>query len=311
MNTVLVTGGSGLIGNAIREISGLYPAYRFIFSSSKECDLKNYDKTYKYINSIKPDYVIHLAANVGGLYKNLVQKVQMFEDNIAINNNVLKSCHQNNVQKVICCLSTCIFPDNTQYPISEHMLHSGEPHPSNYTYAYSKRMLEVLCRAYNEQYNRNYLCIIPTNIYGPHDNFHLQDSHVIPGLIHKCYLAKQSGEPFTILGTGKPMRQFIYSLDLAKLIIRCLVEYNDTDPIILSVSPNDEVSIKEVALLIANIFDHNNIVFDDSYADGQYKKTADNSKLMNYFTNVQFTSLTDGLKETVEWFEKNYAYARR
>lgn len=310
MNTILITGGSGLIGNAIKLISDDYEDYNFIYSSSKECDLKNYRNTYEYIKTITPNYVIHLAANVGGLYKNLNNKVQMFEDNISINNNVLKACHENNIQRVVCCLSTCIFPDNIEYPICEDKLHSGEPHNSNYPYAYAKRMLEVLCRAYNEQYNREYICVIPTNIYGPYDNFHLKDSHVIPGLIHKCYLAQKNNTPFTILGSGSPKRQFIYSLDLARLIMNCLFDYREKEPIILSVSEKEEVSIKEVGMMISKHFNYQNIVFDTTFSDGQYKKTADNKKLLKTFSDIQFTPLNKGIEETIKWFILNYSNAR-
>jgi GDP-L-fucose synthase len=310
MKTILITGGSGLIGSAIKLISDDYKNYSFIYSSSKECDLKNYENTYEYIKKTNPNFVIHLAANVGGLYKNLNNKVQMFEDNISINNNVLKACHANDIQRVICCLSTCIFPDNIEYPICEDKLHKGEPHHSNYPYAYAKRMLEVLCRAYNEQYFREYICVIPTNIYGPYDNFHLEDSHVIPGLIHKCYLARKNNTPFTILGSGSPKRQFIYSLDLAKLIMNCLFDYKEKDPIILSVSEKEEVSIKDVGMMISKHFNYQNIVFDTTFSDGQYKKTADNNKLLKTFSNIQFTPLDKGIEETIKWFVLNYSNAR-
>jgi len=185
---ILITGSSGLVGNAFRKIAQDYE-YEFIFSTSSDCDLTNYEKTYEYFNLVKPNYVIHLAACVGGLYKNMNFKVDMLEKNLLINFNVLKCCHQVNVDKCICILSTCIFPDNTTYPIDETMLHNGPPHTSNDAYAYAKRMMEIHCRAYNEQYNTNFSCIIPTNIYGPHDNFSLEDGHVIPALIHRCYLA--------------------------------------------------------------------------------------------------------------------------
>lgn len=118
-------------------------------------------------------------------------KVDMLEKNVLINFNVIKCSYEVQVEKLICMLSTCIFPDKTTYPIDETMLHDGPPHTSNHAYAYAKRVLEIHCRAYNEQYNTNFCCIIPTNIYGPHDNYSLQDGHVIPALIHKCYLAKK------------------------------------------------------------------------------------------------------------------------
>ena len=309
---ILVTGGTGLIGKAIEEISINYPDFEFIFLSSKLCDLTNFNSTINLFKYIKPDYVIHLAANVGGLFKNMTQKVSMFEDNLLINMNVLKAAYLTNVKKLIGCLSTCIFPDKTNYPINETMLHNGPPHYSNDAYAYAKRMLEIQCKCYQEQFNKDFICIIPTNIYGPNDNFNLSNSHVIPGLIHKCYLAKKSNEQFIVSGTGKPLRQFIHSHDLARLILWTLFEYKERETIILSVPPEDEISIKEIAEIIANKFQYlHRLEYDNTKSDGQFKKTADNSKLMNLLKTYTFIPIKDGLENTVEWFIENYDTSRK
>lgn len=222
METILVTGGSGLVGNAIKYVSKNYNNYNFIFISSKQYNLISYNETKQMFIDIKPTYVIHLAACVGGLFKNMNNKVDMLEQNLMINYNVVKCAHDYKVKKLIACLSTCIFPDKVTYPIDESMLHNGPPHNSNDAYAYAKRMLEIHCKAYRENYGDNFTCIIPTNIYGPHDNFDLENGHVIPSLIHQCYKAKKENKPFVIKGTGKPLRQFIYSEDLAKLIMLVL-----------------------------------------------------------------------------------------
>ncbi len=308
---ILITGGTGLIGKAIEEISSSYN-YKFVFVGSKDCDLSNYSQTYNLFEYLKPDYVIHLAACVGGLFKNMNYKVDMYEKNTIINHNVLKCAHIFECRKVVSCLSTCIFPDKTTYPINESMLHDGPPHHSNDAYAYAKRMLEVQSKAYQEQYDKNFICVIPTNIYGPFDNFSLEDGHVIPALIHRCYLNKKNNEKFIVRGTGKPLRQFIYSEDLAKLIMWSLIDYDEKSSIILSVNEKDETSIENVARIIARSYDYeNNIVFDDSYSDGQYKKTADNQKLMNLIKNFDFTKIEDGIKNNVDWFIKNYDSCRK
>lgn len=311
LKTILVTGGSGLLGTAIKRIDLNYN-YNFIYMSSSDCNLENYLNTLNYFKKCMPDYVIHLAANVGGLFKNLNNKVDMLEKNILINSNVLKASHEVGVKKLIACLSTCIFPDKTLYPIDETMLHNGPPHFSNDAYAYAKRLLETQCKAYQEQYSDNFICIIPTNIYGPYDNFHLEDSHVIPGLIHKCFLAKKESRPFIVSGSGKPLRQFIYSHDLAKLILWILENYTYKEPIILSVDEKDEVSIEDVSKMIAKKMDYSeNIVFDISKPDGQYKKTADNSNLMKLIKDFKFTNIELGINETVEWFQNNYNNCRK
>lgn len=324
---VLVTGGSGLVGSALRHISGLELKHQYVFASSRDCDLTDYDSTLRYLRAVAPGAVIHLAAAVGGLFKNMRRKADMFETNVRINMNVLRACHELGVAKVVSCLSTCIFPDEKTKTgqINETMLHAGPPHASNEGYAYAKRMLEVQSRCYREQHGRNYVCVIPTNIYGPHDNFHLDDAHVIPALIHKCYLAKQQGVPLVVAGSGAPLRQFIYSRDLALLLIWTLEHYDATngdDPstcaagsLILSVDPADEISIAQVVRHIADAigFD-NDIVYDTAQADGQPKKTADNAKFKRLYgteSPFAFTPIRRGIQETVQWFVQNYQDARK
>jgi GDP-L-fucose synthase len=309
--TILVTGGSGLVGNAINYISTKQKytnKYNFIFISSKQYDLSNMNETSQMFLNHKPNYVIHLAACVGGLFKNMNNKVEMLEKNLMINYNVVKCSHDYGVEKLIACLSTCIFPDNIEkYPIDEQMLHNGPPHHSNDAYAYAKRMLEIHCRAYRENYGDNFTCIIPTNIYGPHDNFDLENGHVLPSLIHKCFLAKQNNEDFVVRGSGKPLRQFIFSHDLAKIIM-ILFEKNVNENIIISVSEEDEISIGDVGKTIAETFDYSDrIVFDESYSDGQYKKTVGIEKLKELLDDdFQFTGIKEGLQKTIEWFIKNH-----
>ena len=192
------------------------------------------------------------------------------------------------------------------------MIHDGPPHPSNEGYAYAKRMVDVQNRMYNSQHGHDFTAVIPTNIFGKFDNFSVADGHVIPGLIHKCYLAKKNNEPFVVSGSGKPLRQFLFSKDLARLMLWTLREYRETDPIILSVDEEDEVSIAAVAAAIVDAMDFKGeVVFDTSRADGQFKKTASNRKLRKYLPDFQFTPFKDALKETVEWFVANYDSARK
>lgn len=307
MKTILVTGGSGLVGNAIRSIICDYPCYNYIFLDSKMCNLLDYSQVESTFNKYKPDFVIHLAANVGGLYKNMNQKVQMLEDNIFINTNVLRCSHKFGVTKLISCLSTCIFPDKCEYPIDESMLHNGPPHDSNNAYAYAKRLLDIQTKCYNAQYNTKFVTIIPTNIYGPFDNFNLEDSHVLPALIHKCYLAKKNESDFVVKGSGKPLRQFIYSIDLAKLIMKIL-NSEVMESIILS--PVEEYSIKEVAETISREFEYPQLKFDTTFSDGQYRKQVNNSKLMELFPDFKFTPLETGIHLTIKWFNENYPSIR-
>lgn len=312
---VLVTGGSGLVGKAIEYVvnsEGTKDGEEWFFATSKDADLTDTKSTNDLFEKHKPTHVIHLAAKVGGLFGNLKSNLEYFQKNMAINQNVLESAHQHDVQKVVSCLSTCIFPDKTSYPINETMVHNGPPHTSNYGYSYAKRMVDVLNKGYNGDHGRNYTSVIPTNVFGPDDNFNIQVGHVLPGLIHKVYNAKHNGSSFTVWGTGKPRRQFIYSRDLARLMIWVLRNYTETDPIILSVGEEDEISIKEAAEAVVSAMDFKNpLIFDTSKSDGQYKKTADNSKLRTYLPDFKFTPFSVAIKETCDWFVANYSVARK
>ena len=309
MNTILVTGGNGLVGSAIKKITANDLLNKYIFLGRKDGDLKNEEDVDKIFQKYNPTYVIHLAANVGGLFKNLNNNLEMYYDNLKMNQNILKYAHKYNVKKLIACLSTCIFPDKTTYPINEKMLHNGPPHTSNEGYSYAKRLLEIECKLYNDKYNTNFVCIIPTNVYGPHDNFSLEDGHVIPALIHKAYNASKNNSKLLVYGSGRPLRQFIYSEDLGKLILWSLDNYPEKSPIIFS--PKEVYSIKNTAEIIAENYNNLSIEYDLTKSDGQFKKDADNTKLMNLYSDFEFTSLDDGLKKTIEWFNKNYENSRK
>jgi GDP-L-fucose synthase len=226
--------------------------------------------------------------------------------------NLFEACREHGVVKLVSCLSTCIFPDKTPYPITEDMIHAGPPHPSNEGYAYAKRMIDVLNRAYARQHGLRYTAVIPTNIYGAHDNFSIEDGHVVPGLIHKCHLAQASGGDFVVWGSGAPLRQFIHASDLAALMVWTLRSYSQVEPIILSVDEAAEVSIREVALMVAKGMGFTGrVVFDASRADGQLKKTASNAKLRALLPGYQFKGMEEGIAETCAWFKANYETCRK
>eukprot|EP00128_Syssomonas_multiformis_P013469 Colp12_sorted_trinity150504_noHs@15842 len=272
---IMVTGGTGLVGMAIQRVVAEEKRAdeEWFFLSSKDCNLLSMEDTKATFERIKPTHVIHLAAMVGGLFKNMKYKLDFLRNNLLMNENVLHCCYLYKVEKCVSCLSTCIFPDKTTYPIDETMVHNGPPHESNFGYAHAKRMIDVQNKAYHDQYGCNFTSVIPTNIFGPHDNFNLEDSHVLPGLMHKVLLAEKNGTPFTVWGTGSPLRQFIYSYDLAKLFIWVLREYKEIEPIILSVGEEDEITIRDAAMMVVEGMGFKGEVhFDTTKADGQHKK---------------------------------------
>lgn len=301
-NKILVTGGNGLVGSE-------FVGNQYFKPSSKDYNLTDREQTYRLM--IKGfDSVIHCAAKVGGLGSNMKYKGDFFYQNVMMNTNIIEGARLSKVKNLVAFLSTCVFPDNVEYPLTEKKIHMGPPHFSNDAYAHAKRMVDVQIKAYREQYGLNYKSVIPSNIYGPNDNYDLINGHVVPSLIHKCYLARENKTDLMIWGTGQPLREFIYSKDVAKLTEWVLNHYNEDEPIILSTS--DEISIKDVVGIIVELMNYKgNVVFDSTKPDGQFRKPSDNSKIKEYLPNFQFTPIYKGLKETIEYFEKNYNVVRK
>ena len=297
----LVTGGYGMVGSAMETQIKL---------SREICDLTNPKQTEALFRTIRPDGVIHCAGKVGGIGGNSNYKGEYFYDNLMINTNVIEASRKAGVKNLVAFLSTCVFPDNVSYPLTVDQVHSGEPHESNYPYAYAKRMADVQIRAYREQYGLNYSSIIPSNIYGPNDNFSLEHGHVMPMLIHKLYLAKKNKTDFTVWGSGKPLREFIYSKDIAKIAEWALFNYEGTEPLI--VSGDEEISIKDlVGILVDEFKFKGKVVFDKTKPDGQLRKPSDNSKIKELLPDFEYTPFEQGIKETVNWFIENYEDARK
>lgn len=296
----LVTGGTGLVGskfeNAIKVNSSI--------------DLRVKENAFSIIQKHQPDVVIHTAAKVGGILANIKYPVNFFNDNFLINTNVIDACYQNNVKKMVCFLSTCIFPNEIEYPIDETKIHLGPPHTSNFGYSYAKRMADVQIQAYNQQYGTKYFSVIPCNLYGENDNFHLENGHVIPMLIHKCYLSKINETPLEIWGTGTPMREFVYSKDVAEITNLLIDNYTDTTPVVISNSV--EYPISYIVNIITECMNYKGeIIYRTDKPDGQLRKPSDNKKLLSIIGDYKFTRIEDGLEKTIKWFNENYNTLRK
>jgi GDP-L-fucose synthase len=319
---ILVTGGYGLVGRSLQKIVKLQNVieHDFVFLSSKDGDLRDvYAVDYLFKEHL-PDIVVHLASCVGGVYENMSNNYRYLVDNLRINTNVVDACNRFGVKRLISCLSTCIFPDRgIAYPLTSDQLHNGLPHNSNIGYAYSKRILhlagDLLTKGGSDITVIN---LTPTNLYGDFDNYNLKSSHVIPGLIHKTYIAKKSNTDLTVYGTGNALRQFLYVDDLSRVILR-FVDYQHKEAdkersisCIVSPAESSEVSIRSLVETISKTFNFTGeIIYDTSYSDGQYKKTATDSELMYYFPDFEFTTLDLGLRETIDYFQKNYDKVRK
>ena len=203
--TVLVTGGTGLVGYALKKVLP-----QAVYLSSKDCDLRNYDQCLSIFKKYSPKHVFHLAAKVGGIKANSDFAADFYSDNILINTNVLNASYETNVSKVVSLLSTCVYPDKVSYPLTEEQIHNGEPHQSNFAYAYAKRMLDVHSRSYRKQHGCNFVTVVPNNLFGENDNFDLENSHVIPAIIRKVHEANMSNKNVVLWGDGSPIRDLIY-----------------------------------------------------------------------------------------------------
>jgi len=295
---ILVTGGNGLVGKHLQDI--LPDA---VYVSSKDYDLTKDYNVRGMLSSEKPDIVIHLAARVGGLLDNINHPVDYIEENILINTNVLRFCHQYNVSKVISILSTCIYPDVVDtYPMKEEILFQGPPPPDNFAYAMSKRCMATQMDSYVKQHNKQWSYLIPCNLYGEYDKYEEHHSHFVSALIKKIHEAKDSVE---IWGTGKPLRQFMYAGDLAR-VIKYMIDNNIVDN--FNVAPDYVHSIEEITKIGMESCDKGNleIVYDNTKPDGQYRKDVDSSKLISVMKDFKFISLEDGIRRVYDNFSQRY-----
>jgi GDP-L-fucose synthase len=298
-----IFGSAGLLGSELVLTSPLNTKVKAL--TSKDINLIDIgDKTSLFDYN---DLWINAAAKVGGVAANTNFVANFFDENILIGSNVIHQAHKTNVKKLISILSTCIYPDAdyVKYPLTEDQLHNGPPHHSNFGYAYAKRMLDVQSRAYRQQHHKNFITVVPNNLYGLQDNYDLNNGHVIPSLIRKFFEAQKAGNDVIIWGTGKPLREFTFARDAAKVIWWCAEHYNEPDPV--NIGCNDEISIGDLANLIAKIIGFKNqIKFDKTKPDGQYRKPSSNKKLFDLGCNIKYTSLEDGLTETISFFEREY-----
>lgn len=304
---VLITGGTGMVGSSFLNKKDKND---YILVGSKDCDLLNPNECALFFGKIKPDAVIHLAAKVGGIKGNSDFIADFHRENILINTNVLHSCVENNIKNVVSVLSTCIYPDNATYPLTPDQMHLGEPHESNFGYAYAKRMIEVYSRAIQKQYGFCYKTAVPNNIYGINDNFHYEHSHVIPALIRKIYEGKYMNKQVILWGDGSPLREFTFANDVSDILIWMLEEYDSINP--LNIGNTEQFSIQKVAKIICDQFnyDYNKIIWDTTKPIGQYKKPSCNKQIANLKKDLCYTNLEDGIEEVCKWYFEKYPQIR-
>lgn len=304
---ILVTGSNGLLGSALKKVLG----HNHIYHTRKDVDLTDNEKTQQYFKKMIEqegvDTVIHAAAKVGGIIANMKSNQSFFLENYKINNNVVSSCSFFGIQNFVNILSTCIFPnENVNYPLTPDQIDFGAPHPSNYGYSYAKRLSGYETKIMRNVLKKNWYSIVPTNLYGPNDNFNLENSHLIPGMIHRAYLSKINNDKFVVWGDGTQLRQFVYSEDLAKLIIWSLENWKKETHCMIINEP--EISVSEIANIIKKRFgiDDSDLIYDTSKPKGQLRKPAKTD-----VGHYEFKKIDDGINETIDWFLSNIENLRK
>jgi GDP-L-fucose synthase len=298
---IYVAGHRGLVGSAILRKLQADGYTNLVYKTSQELDLRDRNQVDRFFEEEKPKYVFLAAAKVGGIVANNEYPADFIRDNLMIQTNVIDAAYRNGVKKLLFLGSTCIYPKFAPQPLKEEYLLTGELEPTNEPYAIAKIAGIKMCQSYNRQYGTKYISVMPTNLYGPNDNFDLHTSHVLPALIRKFHEAKETNVPYVeVWGTGTPRREFLYSDDLADACVFLMNNYEGNE--IVNVGVGEDISIKELAEKIKNIVGYQGeIKFDTTKPDGTPRKLVDVSKI-NALGWKASISLEEGLQKAYQWF---------
>lgn len=300
---IYVAGHNGMVGSSIVRALETKGYTNIIYRSSKELDLRNQKDVLEFFKSENPEYVFLAAAKVGGIHANNVYRAEFLYDNLMIQSNVIHSSYLTNVKKLLFLGSSCIYPKLAPQPMKEEFLLTGSLEPTNEPYAIAKITGIKLCENYRRQYGCNFISAMPTNLYGPRDNYHPENSHVIPALIRKFHKAKVEKNPEVVIwGSGNPLREFMHVDDLAEASMFLMKNYNEE--LFVNVGTGEEISILDLAIMIKEVVEYKgNIKQDLSKPDGTPRKLMDNTRLKHLGYQSSIT-LKQGLKMTYQTFQK-------
>lgn len=302
---IYVAGHNGLVGSAIVRILKEQGFTNIIGKSHKELDLTDQSTVNAFFAKEKPEYVILAAAKVGGIHANNTYPAEFIFSNLQIQNNIIDAAHRNKVKKLLFLGSSCIYPKFAHQPIGESELLAGKLEPTNEPYAVAKIAGITMCQSYNRQYGTDFISVMPTNLYGSGDNYHSENSHVLPALIRRFHEAKVQNKPEVVVwGTGKPLREFLYSDDLARACIFLLENYSGNE--IVNIGSGIEVSIKELAEIVKEVVGYTGkLEFDATKPDGTPRKLLDVSKLHKLGWKHQ-VELKEGIEKAYQDFLANW-----
>lgn len=305
VSKIYVAGGhNGLVGTAIVRNLKKNGYKNIITKTHKELDLLSQNKVQQFFENEKPEYVFLAAAKVGGIWANKTQKADFIYNNLQIQNNIIYNAWRYNVKKLLFLGSSCIYPKHAKQPIKESYFMTGPLEETNDAYAVAKIAGIKMCQSFNDQYKTNFISVMPTNLYGPNDNFNLQSAHVLPALISKLHQAKLNHNPtVTVWGTGKVYREFLYVDDMAEACIFLMKNYHSSE--IINLGTGIDLTIKQLAETVKKIVGYTGkIVWDTTKPDGMAKKQLDVSKLQALGWHPK-TSLEDGIRKEYEWYLNN------
>ncbi|WP_066351648.1 GDP-L-fucose synthase [Fervidicola ferrireducens] len=302
---IYVAGHRGLVGSAILRRLRAEGYSNIVTRTRQELDLTDQRAVYQFFEAERPEYVFLAAAKVGGILANSTYPADFIRENLLIQTNVIDAAYRYGVKKLLFLGSSCIYPKFAPQPIKEEYLLTGALEPTNEPYAVAKIAGIKMCQAYNKQYGTNFISVMPTNLYGPGDNFDLETSHVLPALIRKFHEAKVAGAPHVVIwGSGTPRREFLHVDDLANACLFLMNNYDSSE--IINIGVGEDLTIAELANLIKEIVGYQGeIVFDTTKPDGTPRKLLDVSKIFNLGWRPRIR-LEDGIRSTYEWFVRNY-----
>lgn len=307
---IILTGGSGFLGTFVYKKLVERGCRHIFVPRSLRNDLRDRDAIRCLYNNYRPHIVIHLAAVVGGIGANKKHPGQFFYDNAIMGIQLIEESRLFEVEKFVAVGTICAYPKHTPVPFREEDLWDGYPEETNAPYGLAKKMMLVQAQAYRQEYGFNAIYLLPVNLYGPHDNFDLESSHVIPAMIRKCVEARIGGEKEIILwGDGTPTREFLYVEDAAEALVLALEKYDKPEPV--NLGSGEEISMRDLALCIAKKTGYNGrIMWDDSKPNGQPRRCLDTSRAKECFGFQPRYTLQDGLDKTIEWFEGSRDHLR-
>ena len=299
---IYVAGHNGMVGSACWRLLKKEGYKNLIGKSSTELDLRNQEDVFAYIKNEKPEIVINAAAKVGGIWANNEYPFQFLMDNMLIQNNLINSSLKNNVRKFIFLGSSCIYPKNAPQPLKEEYLLTSELEPTNQWYAIAKISGVKLIESIRKQFGYDYVALMPTNLYGPRDNYDLKTSHVLPALIRKYHEAKQNGNKVLLWGTGNPLREFLHVDDLARAIL--LFVKNESKDYLYNIGSGQEISIRNLSKLVSKVIGFNGeTIWDKSMPDGTPRKLLDSNKIVRFGFKYKI-NLEEGIKDVYKNFNK-------